>query len=704
MKLYRGYNKDYPNWGIRPNQNYIWTTDDIDYALKYTKLFDNGGLVEFDVDVNQLNLADDYDGEELFGDEWYDFGGLIDADNDMIQVFIDNGFNSALLDNSGIDCYLLFDKKLIKSAKELPLNNIENKLNESYQLFKNIYLKEHTGFIVRETPASYLTYIKNYIQKVLDYEPNANNYPFITEDKKYYWDRIAGYYNVDTKEFIYISPDETHQNEEEFYEKNYVRFFIADIKHRALYVSHIDYNIAYKGYKAIKEKYKDFGIEYSVVEWYENNDWKEITFDDKGHKVKITQIYEEFKKYVMPLYEQHFNKEINEVLRIAGVQRLNESWTDSNNLYNIYENYTPYNVLVAFKEGEKNIWFPLIKPTEYKQALLEFMKMGELVRFPKDKVFKWLEIIMKNTCILSSNTFLAGHEMYFPFDDIIDAYPEAENLEQDYYVFSKFLEDKGFYNWCKLPDGSPAWSDYGLKPLWNILDEYKEDMTIEQVLVLVNRCLDVYHQQGDLASAFIEGGSSSLTKISNECVKNNGNIINESYLKTYNGIIYYTKSENVFINTINARFKNIPIRVIYDLKNRLYVFGDANKFVHTQMMNYILVNTKLYSTKGWNQSYFNEDGNYWRDGYIEDNLFNAQCALFQIIWDDDIEKYTKYDGYDTGYFTTIDNKMYVVCRQNELKYCEKVPLLWNNHWFSQKYDNMKDFQLNESIFGETLGY
>jgi hypothetical protein len=130
MKLYRGYNKDYSNWGIRPNQNYIWTTDDIDYALEYAKLFNNGGLVEFDVDDNQLNLANDYDGEELFGDEWYDFGGLIDADNDMIQVFIDNGFNSALLDNSGIDCYLLFDKKLIKSAKELPIEYDETVINE----------------------------------------------------------------------------------------------------------------------------------------------------------------------------------------------------------------------------------------------------------------------------------------------------------------------------------------------------------------------------------------------------------------------------------------------------------------------------------------------------------------------------------------------------------------------------------------------
>lgn len=130
MKLYRGYNKNYQNWGVRPEQNYIWTTDDIDYALEYAKLFDNGGLVEFEVDENQLNIADDYDGERLFGDDWYDFGGLIDADNDMIQTFINNGYNSALLDNSGIDCYLLFDKNLIKSAKDLLLDYDENAINE----------------------------------------------------------------------------------------------------------------------------------------------------------------------------------------------------------------------------------------------------------------------------------------------------------------------------------------------------------------------------------------------------------------------------------------------------------------------------------------------------------------------------------------------------------------------------------------------
>lgn len=47
MKLYRGYNRDYSNWGVRPEQKYIWMTDDIDYALVYAKLFNNGDLIGY---------------------------------------------------------------------------------------------------------------------------------------------------------------------------------------------------------------------------------------------------------------------------------------------------------------------------------------------------------------------------------------------------------------------------------------------------------------------------------------------------------------------------------------------------------------------------------------------------------------------------------------------------------------------------------
>ena len=70
MKLYRGYNKDYPNWGMRDGQNHIWTTDDLDYAIMYANEFDNGGVVEFEIDENKVKYASEYDYEEILDDEF----------------------------------------------------------------------------------------------------------------------------------------------------------------------------------------------------------------------------------------------------------------------------------------------------------------------------------------------------------------------------------------------------------------------------------------------------------------------------------------------------------------------------------------------------------------------------------------------------------------------------------------------------------
>jgi hypothetical protein len=179
------------------------------------------------------------------------------------------------------------------------------KLEESYSLFKKLYKESGaSGIMLRETPASFLTYTKNYLQKVLNREPNANNYPILAEDKAFYWERIAGFYNTITKEFIFIEPQEIHQDEEVKYSEGYVRFFISDFHHRTLYVSHFDYDVAYKGYKALKKHYADMNIEYFVVEYYnfEADDWKEVTFDASGKKSNITYIYESFMKYILPLF------------------------------------------------------------------------------------------------------------------------------------------------------------------------------------------------------------------------------------------------------------------------------------------------------------------------------------------------------------------------------------------------------------------
>ena len=112
--------------------------------------------------------------------------------------------------------------------------------------------------------------------------------------------------------------------------------------------------------------------------------------------------------------------------------------------------------------------------------------------------------------------------MNFPIDEVVDfAESRGVELEADYDSCSEWLEEQGLYDWMNMPDGSDAWSDYGLEPLFNIIKEFNEELPAEKVLVLVNRALDIGHQRGDLASIFIQGGSKVLTRISEEINKNN---------------------------------------------------------------------------------------------------------------------------------------------------------------------------------------
>jgi hypothetical protein len=56
-------------------------------------------------------------------------------------------------------------------------------------------------------------------------------------------------------------------------------------------------------------------------------------------------------------------------------------------------------------------------------------------------------------------------------------------------------------------------------------------MSPEEVLVLINKCLDIAHCRGDLASMFIQGGSSVLSQISEEEKKKKNIFITEKQLK-----------------------------------------------------------------------------------------------------------------------------------------------------------------------------
>ena len=96
-----------------------------------------------------------------------------------------------------------------------------------------------------------------------------------------------------------------------------------------------------------------------------------------------------------------------------------------------------------------------------------------------------------------------------------------EHVICDVKRIGQYLDEIGLYDWMTMPDGSDAWSDFGLQPIYKLLTQYNDDYTPEKTLVLINKILDVYHQRGDLSSIFIQGGTSSLTSISNGAMHEN---------------------------------------------------------------------------------------------------------------------------------------------------------------------------------------
>lgn len=216
--------------------------------------------------------------------------------------------------------------------------------------------------------------------------------------------------------------------------------------------------------------------------------------------------------------------------------KLTENYDDDHIFYDYMEDYDAYYVLSEFFKNPKGKqdWGVLINPEMYVKALRELGRFGKLTNstFPSKYVYQWMGIIMKNTSILGANTELAGHSNNFPGDIVAEFAERIDGIaiREDYVDGSDWLNEKGLYDWMQMPDGSDAWSDYGLEPLWKIIEEYNENLPPEKVLVLVNRALDVAHCRGDLASIFIQGGSKTLTKISEEINKGKKIIINENQL------------------------------------------------------------------------------------------------------------------------------------------------------------------------------
>ena len=192
--------------------------------------------------------------------------------------------------------------------------------------------------------------------------------------------------------------------------------------------------------------------------------------------------------------------------------------TDEDDLYELLNDLT-YDIFLYIQNKEKIIIYK-INPIQYKTALSEFVKYGEFFRFPEQIIYKWKNICLRNTLILKIMNDIYGNSMAgdFPFEEFYDVFeiPEEEH-DYNWGTAIDILENQ--YNieeyTPKFSNGHELISDYGMKPLAKLAIELINQTNPNEIIVTINKMLDVSHQRSDLSELFIEGGGGSLDMMTN---------------------------------------------------------------------------------------------------------------------------------------------------------------------------------------------
>ena len=240
--------------------------------------------------------------------------------------------------------------------------------------------------------------------------------------------------------------------------------------------------------------------------------------DWKGFKYITEVSIDVFKKWLYDGYRQR--KPFAKYSRLTESTIINETEEADDIIQDFLEEISAYDLFYEFlydkEHGVKQKKWNLIPLEQYRNFLIRTVRGNMVSNLPYDTVYKWFtQVIVKNTVELEQLTAIAGHESWAPIDDFNDVFEEKIGHEvSEWDEMSDYLDKIGFYDWALLPDGTEAITDYGLYPLYKLIREFRDNMSAEELLVLINRILDVTHCRGDLASLFIQGGSKALTAIS----------------------------------------------------------------------------------------------------------------------------------------------------------------------------------------------
>lgn len=228
-------------------------------------------------------------------------------------------------------------------------------------------------------------------------------------------------------------------------------------------------------------------------------------------------------------------------------------------------------------------------------------------------------------------------------------------------------------------------------PLW-----FNRDMPEELEKAVYFRNKELLKDYDGIIVGFPENGMDFVSEIivfepnQIKSIDNNGNWnpnsnnIYESFVKDYSGnpILYYTFSESEAKQMISTLLTKNPVRGIYDLKHKIYIFGDAYNVIHADLIEKM----KLYGKE--HLSYPIVDKEIYE--YLDKN-----CAMFKVIDENDYKSFSRSDGYKYAFIGKLDDNQYVIFRNNELapsyynapdelKKMQQVPLFKNIQF--KKYD------------------
>lgn len=240
-----------------------------------------------------------------------------------------------------------------------------------------------------------------------------------------------------------------------------------------------------------------------------------ISEEEKSHRRRVAEmIYKHSQDSFMQLI--HNDEAHKRTLNPEEGVVIPDFFKEAKDVFDEYPDISAMSIFERYLDDEKNgvrkIKWDVIPAGQYKLLLERYMDMGEYARIPLGVVSEWFKKLKRNTVILYYLSYMCHRKHGFPFEIVpieTDSVPEAQ-----LWLFV----NTNFYSWAKFSTGAQAYSDRAFGQLFKCIRGYKDDMSPEEVLVLINRMIHVSHPRdwtADISECFIEGGRETCNKITN---------------------------------------------------------------------------------------------------------------------------------------------------------------------------------------------